>query len=163
MNLTHAPSYVLEEVNPARMEFVNSLAIEDVNRGTIRDNRRELHFFRCLDCERFVTAIDRDVGYTQAIIRCPWCVSFAGPARRQRRPLKGEETIHVEFYRPLSEAEVDEFILTTITTAKAVTLALGGDPSDEENPARVAVQNAAATRLLNGLLIPRDLVNTEGG
>ena len=162
MNLTNAPTYVLEEVTPARMEFVNNLILEDVDRGEVRDNRRELHYFRCVDCQRFATAIDRDVGFTQAVIACPWCLMPSGPTRRQRRPLKGEETIHIEFYRPLDETEVDEFIISAKTKARIIVRGVGGDPSNTESDLYLKACDAEATRLLNGLLMYRDLVNERG-
>lgn len=167
MNLTGAPSYVLEEVNVARMQLVNRLILEDLERGGIvPDNRGEIHLFRCVACHHYATAVDAHVGFTQAVIRCPWCYMPAGETNHPRKPIPPDhQTItHVEFYRPLTEVEVEEFIVSAETKAKLIVRALGGNPSDPDGDLRVSIQNAEATRLLNGLLMYRDLVNDpEGG
>lgn len=169
MNIQDAQTFVLEEVTPERMALVDRLITEDARAGRIRDNRSDYHRFRCAGCLIMAQAIDFHIGFTQHIIPCPWCSMPAGDV--DRNPLKRYKVTHqlphdVEFFRPLEPEEVDWYIDGTIEAGIIAARHVPGcDPDDPEDELRIATQNASATRVLHGLLLPRPvhLKDTKGG
>lgn len=164
MNLTNADTYVLEEVTRQRMELVDRLITEDAARGEVRDNYLDLHHFLCVDCKRNARALDLHVGFTQAIIPCPWC--WMPSSEINRAPTKAQEDTHrhMEFYRPLTDEEIS--IYHEAIVEEGIRAALWIPSADHEDPddeIRIKTQNASATRLLNGLLLPRNLVDRKEG
>ena len=163
MNLHNAATYVLEEVTPERLALVDRLAVEDAERKLIPDNRGEVRRYHCSRCKWIASTMTLHVGFIQAVIECPWCMAPSGQGLPGGRKLgsTGEVVIDVEFFRPLTNEEVVAWLKRVRRDARAYAEALGADPDDEDDDNLFKCQNAYATRLLNGLLVYRNLVPKE--
>jgi hypothetical protein len=152
-------TFPVEEVTPYRMQLVDQLLLEDLERGLIRDNRHEIHRFRCIACGRYAVAMDLHLGETQAIVPCPFesCVGAPTATTEHKRIRVSPETHRdLEFYRPFTQEEIDIWIEAMKLSAKVATSALGIDPRIIEGEAPTQeILDTAATRLINGLLLPR--------
>ena len=153
-------SYVFEEVTPERMRRVDLLAGggSDSAGAALPNNRDRVYRYLCSGCSKVTAVLARHAGHVRYVVDCarPGCAGAAvqdeaAPARVDEHVLSGGE-IDATFFRPMEPDEVAAWAAGVEAEAGVMVGELGGDPDDEDNPARQAFQDAEATRLINGHL-----------
>jgi hypothetical protein len=155
--------YVFEEVTPERMRRVDLLARvgSDSGGGALPDNGGRVHGYRCPECSSVTSVLARDAGHVRLFVRCasPGCSGEAVQKEGDYEGLPGAEEharsggeIHAVFFRPLTPEEVAVWAAGVEAEAKVMAGELGGDPEDEEDELRRTLQDAEATRLIDGHL-----------